>query len=116
MKISLDWLQEFVDVPADPRELKAALTGVGLGVELFTAAGDDVVFEIEVTTNRPDCLSHYGVAREVATLYRRPLKRPFFQLRESGPPASSEVSIEISATDLCDRYCAWEIEIVHVKT
>jgi phenylalanyl-tRNA synthetase beta chain len=115
MKISLDWLKEFVEIAAGTRELKSALTGVGLAVEQVTAAGDDLVFEIEVTTNRPDWLSHYGVAREVASIYSRPLKPPSFRLDESGAFASSEVSIEISDTDLCARYCARVIEKVEVK-
>src|SRR5690349_7593211 len=114
MKISLDWLKEFVDLPADPRDLISGLSSVGLGVEQFTAAGDDAVLDIEVTTNRPDCLSHYGVAREVATLYRHPLKPPSFRLNESGPPASTEVSVEISDSGLCARYCARVIQDVQV--
>jgi len=75
MKISVSWLKEFVDVPNDPRKLAADLAMIGLNVESFAAAGDDWVLEIEVTTNRPDCLSHYGVVRELATVYRKPLKR-----------------------------------------
>ena len=105
MKISLNWLKEFVDAPADPAELRAALTGLGLGVEVFTPLGDYVVFEIEVTTNRPDCLSHLGVAREIGALYSKPLRPPRFQLQESDTAATSEVKIEISDPDLCARYC-----------
>ena len=70
MKVSLNWLKEFVEIPTELRQLKADLTMVGLNVESVVAAGDDWVLEVEITTNRPDCLSHYGVAREVATLYR----------------------------------------------
>jgi phenylalanyl-tRNA synthetase beta chain len=116
MKLSLDWLRQFTDAPGDPGELKSALTGLGLGVELFTTVGDDVVFEIEVTTNRPDCLSHFGVAREIATLYRLPLRRPEFRLQESeGPAASSEIAIEIADPDLCPRYCGRVIRNLQVR-
>jgi phenylalanyl-tRNA synthetase beta chain len=115
MKISLNWLKEFVDAPAGPAELKAALTGLGLGVEVFTPAGDDIVFEIEVTTNRPDCLSHLGVAREIAALYCKPLRLPRFQLQESDTAARSEVTIEISDPDLCARYCGRVIRNVNVE-
>ena len=64
---------------------------VGLNVESVTAVGDDWVLDVEVTTNRPDCLSHYGVAREVATLYRKPLKRLEFSSRNPArePPTKS---------------------------
>ena len=52
--------------------------------------GDDWVLEVEVTTNRPDCLSHYGVARELATLYRKPLKRLEVTVKESAAPVQQE--------------------------
>ncbi|HEV2494231.1 MAG TPA: phenylalanine--tRNA ligase subunit beta [Terriglobia bacterium] len=115
MKVSLNWLKQFVDVQADARELKTALTSVGLGVESFVPVGDDVVFEVEVTTNRPDCLNHYGVAREVAAIYRLPLKPTHVDVKEAGAPASSEIAIEIAARDLCARYCGRVIQNVQVK-
>ena len=118
MKISLSWLKEFVEVPADPAAIKAALVGVGLGVESYASVEGDFVFEIEVTTNRPDCLSHYGTARELAALYGRPLK-PLSEivtgLKESGTTAASEAAIEIAAPDLCARYCGRVIHNVQVK-
>ncbi len=115
MKVSLNWLREFVEVPADLRRLKADLTRVGLNVETFKRANDDWIFEVEVTTNRPDCLSHHGVAREVSTLYRKPVKRPEVELQESGPSANSEISIEIADPELCARYCGRVIRNVRVK-
>ena len=115
MRVSLDWLKEFVDVTADARELRAALTNVGLGVESLESVGNDFVFDVEVTTNRPDCLNHYGVAREVATLYRLPLKPVEVRVKESTAPASREISIEIADPDLCARYCGRVIKNVAVK-
>jgi phenylalanyl-tRNA synthetase beta chain len=115
MKVSLNWLKEFVEVPVDPRQLKRDLTMLGLGVESFAPAGDDWVFEVEVTTNRPDCLSHYGVAREVATLYRKPLKRLEVAVKESGAGIASEVTIEIADPGLCARYCGRVVRNVQVK-
>jgi len=114
MKVSFNWLKEFVDIPVEPRQLKADLTMVGLNVESVAAVGDDWVLEVEVTTNRPDCLSHYGVAREVATLYRKPLKRLEIAVRESALPTSEEVTIQIADPDLCARYCGRVIQNVHV--
>jgi phenylalanyl-tRNA synthetase beta chain len=115
MKVSFNWLKEFVDISAEPRQFKSDLTMAGLNVESFEAVGDDWVFEVEVTTNRPDCLSHYGVAREVATLYRKPLKRLEFFVKESGARTSDEVSIQIADADLCGRYCGRVIQNVTVK-
>ncbi len=115
MKVSLNWLKEFVEVPVEPRRLKAHLISVGLNVESYAESGDDCIFEIEVTTNRPDCLSHYGVAREVATLYRKRLKRLEYPLRESSAPASDEASIEILNPELCSRYCGRVVQGVEVK-
>jgi phenylalanyl-tRNA synthetase beta chain len=115
MKVSLNWLKEFVDVPVQPQRLKADLTAIGLNVESFQTVGDDVVFEVEVTTNRPDCLNHYGIAREVATLYRRRLKTLEFVCKEVAAPASAEASIEILNPELCARYCGRVIQGVEVK-
>jgi phenylalanyl-tRNA synthetase beta chain len=115
MKISLNWLQEFVEIPVEPRQLRRDLTMLGLNVESAAAVQDGWVLEVEVTTNRPDCLSHYGVAREAATFYRRLLKRLEFPVKESAEPALSEISIEIAAPDLCGRYCGRVVRNVQVK-
>lgn len=116
MKISLNWLREFVDVSVDPRELRRDLTMMGFNAESTVKAGDDWVFDIEVTTNRPDCLSHYGIAREVAARYRRPLKRLKFPVKETARPAAERISIEIADPDLCGRYCGRVIENVQIKS
>jgi len=114
MKISVNWLKEFVDVTSDPRQLKSDLTMIGLNTESCAPVGDDWVLDVEVTTNRPDCLSHYGVARELATLYRRPLKRLEVFLKESGGPTSAAATIEIADPDLCARYCGRIVQKVQV--
>ena len=88
---------------------------VGLNVEAVTAVGDDWVLEVEVTTNRPDCLSHYGVAREVATLYRKPLKHLEFVVKETGARSADEINIQIADPDLCARYCGRVVQNVRVE-
>ena len=115
MKVSLNWLKEFVDFTAEPGQLKADLTMVGLNVESLAQTGGDWVLDVEVTTNRPDCLSHYGVAREVATVYRKNLKRLEIFAKESGARSSEEISIQILDPDLCARYCGRVIQNVRVK-
>src|SRR3954470_15395626 len=105
MKISLNWLKEFVDVAEAPQHLRTRLTGVGLAVDALDRADDDFVYELDVATNRPDCLGHVGVAREVAAIYGNSLRMPNFELREAGKLAADVFSISIEDPDQCARYC-----------
>jgi phenylalanyl-tRNA synthetase beta chain len=114
MKISFNWLKEFVEIASSPRQLKSDLTMIGLNAESLVQVGDDWVLDVEVTTNRPDCLSHYGVARELATHYGRSLKKIEVSVKESKKPAGGVVSIEIADPDLCARYCGRVVENVRV--
>src|SRR6202166_1776298 len=74
MKIAPNWLREFVDLPVDDRRLAEDLTSIGIAVEGISGEGANTVFEMEIGTNRPDAMNHYGVAREAAALYKVPLK------------------------------------------
>ena len=74
MKISPEWVREFVELSVDDRRLAEALTGVGIAVEGISGSGADTVFEMEIGTNRPDAMNHYGVAREAAAIYDLALK------------------------------------------
>ncbi|HEV2177874.1 MAG TPA: phenylalanine--tRNA ligase subunit beta [Terriglobia bacterium] len=115
MKISLNWLREFVDVAVEPRRLQGDLKRLGLGAEMVVELESDWIYDLEITTNRPDCLSHFGVAREAATRYRLPLKPPIINIKETASAAAGAVSIEIAAPDLCARYCGRVIRGVQVK-
>jgi phenylalanyl-tRNA synthetase beta chain len=125
MRILLDWLSEFTETGDDARSLARALTMSGINVESVEGTGRDAVFEVEVTTNRPDCLSHYGIARETAAAGvrsglrggLRPLPRQ--PLEESPAPASDalRVTIEARAREApagCARYCARVLRNVNV--
>src|SRR5580692_3670554 len=74
MKLSPQWIRDFVDPTVDDRRLAEDLTGVGIAVEGISGSGADTVFEMEIGTNRPDAMNHYGVAREAAAIYDLPLK------------------------------------------
>src|SRR5258708_32798401 len=74
MKISPQWVRDFVDLSVDDRRLAEDLTAVGIAVEGISGSGADTVFEREIGTNRPDAMNHYGVAREAAAIYDLPLK------------------------------------------
>ncbi len=102
MKVSFEWLKEFVDVRVSPTEVADRLTMAGLEIEGMEPAGDDIVFEVNVTPNRPDCLSILGVAREVAAAFDVPLKTPTTGIQGDLP--ASEVAVEILDSALCNRY------------
>lgn len=74
----------------------------------------DTIIELEVTPNRPDCLSMAGVAREVGAVLGRPAKMPASTPDESGEPASATCSIDIEDGSLCPRYVARVIRGVKV--
>jgi phenylalanyl-tRNA synthetase beta chain len=74
MKISSQWLRDFVDLTVDNARLAHDLTNVGAAVEGISGEGENTVFEMEITTNRPDEMNHYGLAREAAAIYDLPLK------------------------------------------
>lgn len=114
MKVSYKWLKEFTDIPESPQQLGSRLTGVGLALDGLEPSGDDAVFDLDIATNRPDCLSHVGVAREAAAIYGTGLRKPRFDLREAEKHAAAVFSISISDPDLCPRYCGRYIEGVEI--
>lgn len=107
MRVPLEWLKEFVDFPFSPEELALKLTMVGLEVEGIEKAGDDTVLEVNVTPNRPDCLSILGVAREVSAVLKVPVRLPECRVREEA--GESSVLVEIIDEDLCHRYAGRDI-------
>lgn len=103
MIVSLDWLSDYVDLPS-VEEMTEQLLLAGLNHEATENVGGDTAVDLEVTSNRPDCLGHLGVAREVAVLFDRPLRIPSVELPESSK--ASAVSVEIEASDICPYYSA----------
>ena len=75
MIVSWNWLKEYVDLPMSLDELTERLTLTGLNLEGVENVGDDVAIDLEVTSNRPDCLGHLGVAREISVLWQQKLKK-----------------------------------------
>jgi len=76
-----------------------------VGEQIIKAIGlDDWALEVNVTANRPDCLSHLGVAREMAAITRRELIRPVTELKETGESIRNLIGIEIQDDELCPRY------------
>ena len=113
MKLSPNWIREYVDLTVDDRRLAEDLTDVGLGVEGTSGSGPDLIFEMEIGTNRPDAMNHYGVAREAAAIYDRPLKRITPKLPTATPAADFPITVEEPA--LCPRFSARVIRNTHTK-
>jgi len=76
----------------------------------------DTVFDLDITPNRPDCLSVIGIAREVAALTGQSLHLPEVIYEEAAPPIDQQITVEIVAPDLCPRYCASLITGVKVAS
>jgi phenylalanyl-tRNA synthetase beta chain len=107
MKISLGWLRDFLPSgPLDAEALGEALTHAGLPVESIEKVGGDTVIDVEVTSNRSDCLSHLGIARELAAILDRPLQKTAISASESKERAADSVAVRIEASDLCPHYTA----------
>lgn len=106
MIISTSWLADYVQVHATDADLVERLALSGLNHESTETVGDDTAIEIEVTSNRPDCLGHVGVAREVAVLFKKPLAIPDPRPLEAGGKASASVAVTIESPELCPFYTA----------
>src|SRR6204780_4306109 len=106
MKVLYNQLKEFVDVKAAPADLKARLSLAGIAVDSVEESAAGPVLDAEITANRPDCLGHYGMAREVAAIYRLPVKALRPKLKEAAIQASDATRVEIETPELCGRYTA----------
>ena len=106
MKVLYNWLKEFVDLTAPAPDLRARLSLAGVAIDSLEDSAAGPVLDAEITANRPDCLGHYGIAREVAAIYRLPLKPVQPKLREIAEKASDSTRVEIEAPDVCGRFTA----------
>jgi phenylalanyl-tRNA synthetase beta chain len=115
MKISIEWLKEYVEVRESPEKLKEDLSMIGLLVEAIFESNGIPVLEIEVTSNRPDCLNYVGIARELSALYHRPLKNPPAQEKLTASPDTIPYKIEIRDEDLCPRYVGLVMDGIRIE-
>jgi phenylalanyl-tRNA synthetase beta chain len=106
MIISTTWLADYVQLPGSTADLVERLLMTGLNHESTTTVGDDEAVEIEITSNRPDCLGHIGVAREAALLFSRPLHLPDPRPPEGEAAAAGSIAVEILCPDICPFYSA----------
>jgi phenylalanyl-tRNA synthetase beta chain len=115
MLFSTRWLAEYVDLPKDPEDLIRRLTAAGHAVEGTERKGDDLLLDVEVTTNRPDCMNHLGLAREIAVLYGRPLRFPEIAPSEAAERVEDAAAVEVEEEIFCPRFVARVVRGVEIK-
>jgi len=115
MKASLNWLETYVKPNLPAYELAQRFTAAGLPVDAVTPNNGDFIFDFDLTTNRPDALCHFGLAREAAVLTGAQLSFPAIHLTEQATAGESPpVHVHIAAPELCHRYAARLIQGVRV--
>lgn len=115
MNISYRWLKELIDLELSPKQVSDELTRVGLAVEGIHEHGVDSVFDIDLTSNRPDCLSHLGIARELGVITAKPLnERADTHCDVPMPAVLAGDVVAIEDTKLCRRFTARIINNVKI--
>ena len=114
MIVSWNWLKEYVNLEMPVEELTHRLTMAGLNLEEVHHLDGDVAIDLEVTSNRPDCLGHLGVAREISVLFELPLNIPPASVPAVSQETSEITSVEIECPDLCPLYVARVIRGVKI--
>src|ERR1700730_61311 len=116
MKIVYNWIKDFVEVTATPDELASRLALSGTNIGGIERGPHGAVIDAEVSSNRPDCLGHYGIAREVGAVFQVPLKpvspKP---LESTAAKASDAVRVEIQVPELSGRFTARVIRGVKIQ-
>lgn len=112
MKLSLNWLKDYIDPKLSTEELIERLTMAGLEVELVEASGADKVLELEITPNRPDCLSILGLAREIGAITGRSVNPP--KIKKFKTKVLKDL-VHIEDKKDCSRYIGTLIRDVQIK-
>ena len=115
MKVLYSVLKEFVDVKAASADLASRLSLAGVAIDSVEESAAGPVLDAEVTANRPDCLGHYGIAREVAAIYRTQLKPVQPKLKEVAEKVAGATRVEIECPELCGRFTARVLRGVKVR-
>jgi phenylalanyl-tRNA synthetase beta chain len=115
MKVVYDWLKDFVDLTASPDDLASRLALSGTNIGGVEKGAHGAVIDAEVSSNRPDCLGHYGIAREISAVYKLPLKPTSPKPAEGSAKANDAVSVDIQSAELCGRFTARVIRGVKIQ-
>jgi phenylalanyl-tRNA synthetase beta chain len=108
VRVVYQWLRDLVPVPGDPESIAREIALRGFEVA-SVEPGRFPVIDFEVTANRPDCLSHVGLAREASVIWGLPLQIPDVTMPDAGPAEPLDVHLE--DPELCPRYCAQLFEV-----
>src|SRR5687768_17601516 len=115
MNISYNWLQDLIEANLPAPELAQKLTKAGLAVEGLHSVEDDFVFDIDLTSNRPDCLSHLGVAREISAIVQSSkFKVQNSEINDGAALNQEQNLVTIQDPDLCQRFTARIIRNVKI--
>lgn len=125
IKITYQWLLDYLDTDADPYELQKYLSLCGPSVETVEAVGDDYVLDIEITSNRVDMASVFGIAQEAqailprfgkrAKLRSNPLHEHTFDSLRAEPVPSRTLKVTIEDPSLCPRFTALAFGGIEMK-
>jgi phenylalanyl-tRNA synthetase beta chain len=114
MKISYNWLKEYVDFDASPEQLADDLSLFGHEVESIEEVGDDSVLDFEITPNRGDCLSILGIAREIAALYNLKVKSEKLKVEVKSEKSNKNIQVKIEKSEICPRFTARIIDNIKI--
>jgi phenylalanyl-tRNA synthetase beta chain len=115
MIVSWNWLKEYVDLDLPATDVERRLMLAGLNHEGTEVVGDDLAIDLEVTSNRPDCLGHLGVAREAAVLFGRALRLSAANPPTSKTPVTELTHVTLESQELCPRYTARVVRGIKIK-
>ncbi len=119
MNISLNWLNRYLSAPVTASEAEEVLTHVGFPFESSTekvgsGGGKDWLLDVEITSNRGDCLSHVGLAREIAAKAGRTLVMPTAPVPKRGGKVAELLTLRNETPEACPRFTAQVIRNVRV--
>ena len=115
MRISWNWLKDYISLDGlTPQQVADWLITAGLYVETIDELPNDIVLDVEVTSNRPDCLGHVGIAREIGVLFDRILTLKDPKPASEATKASELTKVQVESPELCPRYIARVIRGVKV--
>jgi len=120
MKASIEWLKQYVDIKMPPEELAKRLIMSGVHVAFIHKDGKNTVLEFEITSNRSDCLSVIGLAREIAAITGSKLRIPAVldpeQAKQKKTKNNGTIRINIIDKDLCPRYTGRVLRNVKINS